>query len=99
MTLKRLGFAKRQTLNEERRRKFWDVLDYINRVIAPTSAIDTEQAWINLLDHLNPARPYLGIIRALFLTQTEYSPLVDKLRTLHPEIDEYIQVWCSPIQS
>ncbi len=97
LTLEILAFSKRPALKEERRGKLWDVLAYIYQVIKPeTSAQDSQRAWKNLLDHLSPARPYLAVVRQLFLTQNQYTPLINKLRDLRPEIDHHIQTWCLP---
>ena len=98
LTFEILAFSKRPALKEGRRRKLWDVLGYIVQVVKPeTSAQDSQLAWLDLLDHLSPTKPYLAVVRQLFLTQNQYTPLINKLRDLRPEIDHHIQTWCLPI--
>ncbi len=97
MTLDRLGLSQRTPLQDERRRKFLDVLRYILDVIDAPNDVSADAAWTHLVDHLRRGRPYLSIIRQLFLTQNRYSPLIDDLKRLRPEIEEAIRDWCLPL--
>ena len=97
ITIQLLGFSKRTRLQDERRRRLWDILGFALRIVQPTSAADAEDAWRHLVDHLSATAPYLGMVRQLFLTPNEYTPLVTALRQARPEIDEAIHEWCLPI--
>jgi len=97
ITIQLLGFEKRTRLQDERRRRLWDILGFALRIVQPISADDAEDAWRQLLDHLSPNAPYLGMVRQLFLTQNDYTPLVAALRETRPEIGEVIREWCSPV--
>jgi uncharacterized protein (TIGR02646 family) len=98
LTIERLALDRRPTLEEERRRKFWDVMGYVARIVQPKSAADAEDAWRQLVDHLRPGAPYLGMIRQLFLRDNDYTPLIVELRRIRPEFDEVIRAWCLPLQ-
>lgn len=97
VTLDRLGLSQRASLQDERRCKFLDVLRYIMDMIEAPDDVATHAAWSHLVDQLRPGRPYLDIIRQLFLTPNDYSPLVDDLRGIRPEIDAVIGEWCLPL--
>lgn len=97
VTLDRLGLSQRTSLQDERRRKFLDVWRYILDVIDALDEVAADAAWRHLVEHLRPSRPYLSIIRQLFLTQNRYSPLIDALKRLRPEIGEVIREWCLPL--
>jgi len=99
ITIERLQFDSRQTLQEERRRKLWDVLGYMVRVVSPRSDADARDAWQQLVDHLQPERPYLGMIRQLILKPGKFEPLIVKLRETHPEFDRVIREWCLPLDT
>jgi hypothetical protein len=98
LTIDRLAFDRRPLLTEERRRKLWDVLGYVVRVVQPTSMTDAEEAWHQLVDHLQPDAPYLGMIRQLILTLNTYTRLIEELRRVRPEFDEIICEWCRPLE-
>lgn len=99
ITIQLLGFGKRTWLQDERRRRLWDILGFALRIVQPTSGDDAEDAWRQLVDHLSATAPYLGMVRQLFLTQNEYTPLVAALRQARPEIDEIIGEWCLPVEN
>lgn len=99
VTLDRLGLSQRTSLQDERRRKLGDVVHYILDVIEAPDEIAADAAWHHLVDHLRPSRPYLSIIRQLFLTQNRYHPLIDALKRLRPEIYEVIRDWCLPLNA
>jgi hypothetical protein len=98
ITIQLLDFDRRTRLQDERRRRLLDILGFALRVVQPTSPQDAEDAWRQLVDHLSATAPYLGMVRQLFLTQNDYSPLVVALRQVRPEIDEVIREWCLPVE-
>jgi uncharacterized protein (TIGR02646 family) len=98
LTIERLALDRRTALTEARRRKFWDVMGYVVRVVQPVSVTDAEEAWRQLVDHLQPGAPYLGMIRQLLLTPNAYTPLITELKRVRPGLDEIISGWCLPLQ-
>jgi uncharacterized protein (TIGR02646 family) len=98
ITIQLLDFDTRTRLQDERRRRLWDILGFALRIVQPVSADDAEDAWRQLVDHLSATAPYLGMVRQLFLTQNDYSPLVAALRQARPEIDKVMSEWCLPIE-
>ncbi len=97
ITIQLLDFDRRTRLQDERRRRLLDVLGIALRIVEPASVEDAEAAWQQLVDHLRPTAPYLGMVRQPFRIQNEYTPLVIALRQARPEIDEFIKEWCLPI--
>lgn len=97
ITIQLLDFDKRTRLQDERRRRLLDILGLALRIVQPSSAEDAEAASRQLVDHLSPNAPYLGMVRQLLLTQNEYTPLVTALRKAQPEVDEVIARWCLPL--
>lgn len=69
------------------------------RIVQPKSAADAKDAWLRLVDHLQPGASYLGMIRQLVLRPNEYTPLIKALRAVHPEFDERMGVWCLPLST
>jgi uncharacterized protein (TIGR02646 family) len=97
ITIRLLDFDRRTRLQDERRRRLLDILGFALRVVQPISAGDAEDAWRQLGDHLSATAPYLGMVRQLFLTQNDFTPVVTALREARPEIDEIIAQWCHPL--
>lgn len=81
-----------EPLREERRAKIQLVLFLLARVIeeAPISS----ETRTRLRDELASHRPWLGIIRQLFLDRKgRYYPLVDRAMRKVPEIEDLIRSW------
>lgn len=96
-TIRILGFDRRTVLQDERRRKLWDVLGHILAVINAASPVEESEAWERLRLHLEPSAPLLGVLRQLLLTPNRYTPLIATLRVRRPEFDTLIQTWCLPL--
>lgn len=97
ITIQLLDFDRRTRLQDERRRRLLDILGFALRVVQPVSPEDAEDAWRQLIDHLSATAPYLGMVRQMFLTQNNLTPVVTALRAARPEIDDIIAQWCLPV--
>jgi len=97
ITTRLLGFDQRAALQDERRRRFLEVIGCILRIVQPQSPQDAATAWDQLMDHLKAGAPYLGMIRQFILRSNKYTPLLEALREARPEFDALIAHWCLPL--
>lgn len=96
-TVQILGLDRRTVLQDERRRKLWDVLGHMLAVVNATSPIEETEAWDRLSLHLDTSAPFLGVLRQLLLIPNQYTPLINALRVRRPEFDTLVQAWCTPL--
>ena len=80
-----------EPLREERRQKLQDILYLLAKVVeeGPLS----EKTCERLREHLQPHRPWLGIIRQLFRKPNTYAALVEAALAKLPEIQEWTKEW------
>ncbi|MBK9091260.1 MAG: HNH endonuclease [Anaerolineae bacterium] len=97
ITTQLLGFDQRAALQDERRRRFLEVIGCILRIVQPQSPQDAAIAWDQLVDHLKAEAPYLGMIRQFVLKPNRYTPLLETLREARPDFDALIAYWCLPL--
>ncbi len=77
---------------DERRMKIETILVLLGRVVEETP-VEARLAGL-LRDHLSERRPYLGIVRQLFLRPPdEYRRLIDEARSKLPDLDAWIASW------
>lgn len=80
-----------EQLSDERRIKLLDVL-YLLANVVKENPITVETA-DRLHDHLLPSRPWLAVIRQLFLSPGKYEPLVTAAFAKLPTIHQWIAGW------
>ncbi|HEX4609125.1 MAG TPA: hypothetical protein VH092_13040 [Urbifossiella sp.] len=78
-------------LRDERRAQLERVL-YLLAEVVNQNPIPAETA-TRLADELSERRPYLGILRFVFLRPTRFTPLIDAARQKLPEIDTWVRPW------
>jgi uncharacterized protein (TIGR02646 family) len=80
-----------EPLREERRQKLHDVLYLLAQAVEEEPL--SEKTCERLQAHLQPYRPWLGIVRQLFLKPGMYARLVEAALDKVPEIRQWMKDW------